>query len=85
MCGIPSFFRFAQDDVIVNLDKNQLTIEGRRPNGTDEDAFDYRRSFVVPQGIDADKIAANHKDGVLRLKLPKAAALRPRQIQVKAG
>jgi HSP20 family protein len=75
----------AQDDVVVNLDKNQLTIEGRCPSAADEDAFDYRRSFVVPQGIDADKIAANLTSGVLRLHLPKAAALKPRQIQVKAG
>jgi HSP20 family protein len=75
----------AQDDVLLNLDKNQLTIEGRRPGATDDDAFDYRRSFVVPQGIDADKIAARLQNGVLRLTLPKAAALRPRQIQVKTG
>jgi HSP20 family molecular chaperone IbpA len=72
----------AREDLHVNVDKDQLTIEGRRAG---EDAIDYRRTFVVPRGIDAEKIAANLTSGVLRLVLPKPAALKPRQIEVKAG
>ena len=71
-------------DLSVNLDKEQLTIAARRaPAG--EEAFDYRRTFVVPRGIDADKISASLQNGVLRLALPKPAALKPRQIAVTAG
>lgn len=70
----------------VNLDKEQLTIDARRPHdGAGEDAFDYKRTFAVPRGIDADKISANLQHGVLRLVLPKPASLKPRQIEVKAG
>ncbi len=70
----------------INLDRDQLTIDARRPQGvTGEEAFDYRRTFVVPHGIDADKIGAQLQSGVLRLILPKPAALKPRQIEVKAG
>jgi HSP20 family protein len=73
----------AREELQIHVDKDQLTIEGRR--GAGDDAFDYRRTFVVPRGIDAEKIAANLTSGVLRLVLPKPAALKPRQIEVKAG
>ncbi len=74
------------EGLTVHLDKEHLTIAARRtPGGAGDDAFDYRRIFVVPRGIDADKISANLQNGVLRLALPKPAALKPRQIEVKAG
>jgi HSP20 family molecular chaperone IbpA len=74
------------DGFAINLDRNQLTIDARRPrSAARDDAFDYRRTFVVPHGIDAEKISANLQNGVLRLVLPKPAALKPRQIEVKAG
>ena len=47
--------------------------------------FDYRRAFIVPAGIDADRVTADLKQGVLWLHLPKSSALKPRQIAVKAG
>ena len=75
-----------KDDLAINLDKGHLTLEGRLHGfASDEEPFDYRRTFVVPQGIDADKITANLQNGVLRLVLPKPPALKPRQIAVKAG
>jgi HSP20 family molecular chaperone IbpA len=42
-------------------------------------------SFSVPQGIDASKIDAQLSAGVLRLRLPKSDAVKPRRIEVKAG
>ncbi len=70
----------------VHLEKDQLTIGAHRALGSSgEEALDYRRVFVVPRGIDADAISANLQNGVLRLSLPKPAALKPRQIEVKAG
>jgi HSP20 family protein len=75
-----------KEDLSINFDKGQLTLEGRPGEfGPDEEVFDYRRTFVVSQGIEADKISANLQNGVLRLTLPKPAALKPRQIEVKAG
>jgi HSP20 family protein len=76
----------SREGLSINLDREELTIDARRPEGQKGDkAFDYRRVFVVPRGLDADKIDAKLESGVLRLTLPKPAALKPRQIQVKTG
>lgn len=73
-----------QSDLAIHLDKDQLTIEAHRPAGSDQ-AFDYKRTFVVPRGIDAERIGANLASGVLKLTLPKSAAMKPRQIAVTAS
>lgn len=76
----------AREDLTVNFEKGRLSIEGRLSTfAAEEEPFDYRRSFVVPQGIDAEKIAANLQNGVLRLSLPKPAAAKPRQIEIKSA
>lgn len=76
----------AKENLSINFDKGQLTLEGRLQDfAPEEEPFDYRRTFVIPQGIDADKISANLQNGVLRVALPKPAAMKPRQIEVKAG
>jgi HSP20 family protein len=72
-----------KDDLTVALEKNQLSLRGKRTHAGR--AFDYARTFVVPSGIDADGISAELKHGVLSLRLPKSAALKPRAIAVKAG
>lgn len=76
----------------IHLEKEQLTIEGQREEGrlgkplaSEYRTLDFHRTFLVHQGIDAGKISAELTQGVLRLHLPKAEGIRPRQIQVKAG
>jgi HSP20 family molecular chaperone IbpA len=80
------------DHLKIHMDKNELTIEGLRTAAKhdhvlaeESQACDYRRTFSVPPGIDEEKIKAETKYGVLRLHLPKSEAIKPRQIQVKAG
>jgi HSP20 family protein len=45
---------------------------------------DYYRVFTVHESIDASKISAECKNGVLTVHLPKVEAVQPRQISVKA-
>jgi HSP20 family molecular chaperone IbpA len=82
----------AKDGLTINLDAEQLSIEGRISDAPQARALarewrpvDFRRSFVLPQGIDREKITAELKLGVLTLHLPKAASVKPRQITVKAS
>ncbi len=79
-------------DLAVQIDADTLTIEGKRrhdPKGSplalEFRASDYRRSFNLPAGVDRDRIEAHLEQGVLRLHLPKLAALQPRKIPIKAG
>ena len=79
-----------QDNLSIRVEKGELTLEGRRTDAaesgvTTEGLPDYRRSFVVPQGIDTDKIGAALQAGVLRVHLPKSAALKPRQIPIRTS
>lgn len=46
---------------------------------------DFRRSFNIGEGIDANEISAALRNGVLTVTLPKSEAIRPRKIEVKNG
>ena len=76
----------------IRLERDELFIEGRLdeeklgdPLDREFHMLDYRRSFFVPQGIDRARIAAELKNGVLLLHLPKSDASKPRKIDVRAG
>ena len=81
----------AKDAVDVELDKNVLSIEGRivfdqyddlEPLYTEYNVGHFRRSFKLSNDVDQANIAANLEDGVLTLRLPKAAEQKPRTITV---
>jgi HSP20 family protein len=81
------------DTLDVNLDKGELIVAARRDVfagdgsviGVEYRGCDFRRRFAVPGGIDASRINAELKDGVLWLHLPKSEALKPRRIEVRSG
>lgn len=71
------------------IDKGVLTIEALSPAANDEGAFfrefgttGYYRRFHLPDTLEFDQVAADLKDGVLTVRMPKAAAARPRKIEV---
>jgi len=79
-------------DLTVNIDNGRLALGGVRKletsGATQWEEFgdvEFQRTFSVPQTIDAEKIDAELKDGVLRLHLPKSEAAKPRQIEIKAA
>jgi HSP20 family protein len=50
-----------------------------RPYGT------FSRSFSLPTTVDHEKVKASHKDGILRIVLPKKEEIKPKQIKVDVG
>lgn len=45
----------------------------------------YRRSFRLGEGFDASQITADYRRGVLSVRVPRVAAVRPRKVEVKVG
>jgi HSP20 family protein len=83
-----------KDDVKVTVENGMLTISGERKIEREEKNTKFHRiersfgrfmrTFTMPEDADASKIAADFKDGVLRVHLPKSAVARkPKPIQVK--
>jgi len=73
-----------ESNIEVKLANGTLTIRGEKSESKEEKKKDYhlserrygsfQRSFSVPEGVDAEKIEASFKNGVLSLKLPKTPA-----------
>jgi len=70
----------ARDGVNIQFEPERLTLEATRPMG--DTTLTYRRVFTVAPVFDAEKVTAALERGVLHLRLPKSAAVRPRQIPV---
>ncbi|HUF10842.1 MAG TPA: Hsp20/alpha crystallin family protein [Rhodothermales bacterium] len=81
-----------KDDVTINFESDMLTITGeRREENSREDVNYYRterffgrfsRSFTFPKAVEIDSISAVFEDGVLTVKVPKAAESKPRKITI---
>ncbi len=67
----------------VEIDRNLLTLEAEISGSEGDAKSAYYRQFKLSAGFEADAAEAGMKDGVLRLRLPKAEAAKPKKIAVK--
>lgn len=80
------------EDLDLTIAGGILTIKGKRNDaeGVPEEKFrrherfrgSWQRSLSIPQRVEEEKLSAELNNGILRIHLPKAAAIEPRQIRV---
>ena len=81
-----------RDDINITFENGVLTIRGERKyeNDVKRENFQrverhygsFSRSFTLPATVDAARIAATYKDGVLTIRLPQREEAKPKQITV---
>lgn len=80
-----------KENVTIDLEGDRLSIEGKidfsdyealEPVYTEYGVGHYKRGFTLSDKIDQEKITADLSDGVLKLVLPKAEAMKPKRISV---
>lgn len=83
-----------KDAVQVRVEADTLTIEGEvrlalpadlKASHLELDLPRWRRSFTLSKELDASKVTAESRHGVLTLRIPKAAHAQPRRIEVQVG
>ncbi|MEF8732907.1 MAG: Hsp20/alpha crystallin family protein [Candidatus Accumulibacter meliphilus] len=86
LAGVP------KDKLHLHVEGDALTIEGEidleMPEGMENSHAEvglarYRRVFTLSKELDASKVGAEFKHGVLTLTIPKAEHAQPRKVQVK--
>jgi HSP20 family protein len=83
------------DKLDVSVSGGMLSLKGERPApvGVTDEQFrrhervwgHWERSIPVPERVNEERVSAEFNDGILKVHLPKAAELKPRQIAVSQG
>ena len=81
-----------REDIDITVEKSTLTIKGEKKFSSEvkEEQFHrierrygtFSRSFSLPQTVDATKVSAEYRNGVLTVRLPLREEAKPRQIKV---
>lgn len=83
-----------RDKLGLRVDGDTLSIEGEvaftvpgnvQPSHVEVQLSRYRRAFTLSKELDADKVSAELSQGVLRVRIPKAAHAQPRKIAVQVA
>lgn len=83
-----------KDKLALHIEADRLTIEGEVsldvPAGMEATHAEvnlprYRRVFTLSKELDADKVAAEFKQGVLKLRIPKVEQALPRRVEIKVS
>jgi len=81
-----------KDKLHVRVDADALTIEGEvslpmasnlEPSHVEVQLPRYQRTFTLGKELDSEKVAAEFRNGVLKLSIPKFEHAKPRKIEVQ--
>ena len=85
----------SREDIEVTVENNVLTLRGTKklPADVKEEQFrriersygTFSRSFTLPNTVDAGKVSAEYKNGLLTVKLPFREEAKPRTINVEVA
>ncbi|HEY4541419.1 MAG TPA: Hsp20/alpha crystallin family protein [Noviherbaspirillum sp.] len=84
----------SKESLHLHLEADNLTIEGevtlQTPEGMESGLAEvrlprYRRVFTLSRELDSEKAQAEFKNGVLKLRIPKAEHAQPRKIEVQVA
>ena len=91
VCELPGM---KKEDIDISLREGVLTVSGERKREHEvkegetfrsERYFGkFQRSITLPHPVDATKVRATYKDGILAVTLPKSEEAKPKQISVSA-
>lgn len=80
-------------DIHVDVENNVLILKGERTENNEVKEENYyrremasgtfQRSFALPDGVDADNIKADYKDGIIKITIPKPESRQPKKITVQ--
>ncbi len=83
-----------KDHIDIDIVEGVLTVQGKREDRSEEkdeegrvfrrEAFvgTFKRSFRLPDNVDTASITADHENGVLEIRVPKAAEAQARRIEI---
>lgn len=83
-----------KDEIDISLHEGVLTLSGERKLEKEYEKAEghrverfvgrFQRSITLPSQVDATKVRATYRDGILAVTLPKAEQAKPKQISVSA-
>ena len=84
----------SKDEIEIELENSTLMLSGERKQDIEREQGKsfrsertygaFKRSFNLPSTVDAGRISATHKDGVLEIVLPKMEQAKPKRVKIAA-
>lgn len=80
-----------RDELEIDINENRLVVKGTRAiaesrqHRSERPRGKFLRTYSVPPAVDQGRIAAEYKDGVLQISLPKRAEQKPKKIDIKVS
>ncbi len=84
-----------KEDIGISIQDGVLTLSGERKSEQKQEGAEvcrcerfvgrFQRTFELPTTVDAEKVKATYKDGILTVVLPKAEEAKPKQIEVNVA
>jgi HSP20 family protein len=84
-----------KNDVKISVQNGILTLNGQREQDHEAKGVHYHRTeraygrftrnFAVPESVDEQKLSAEFREGLLRVRLPKAEKAKPRSVEVRVS